>query len=68
MKAIIVHDRCDAPVFIKISAIKAVDTIDIPGLENEKYSEIVVSKFIFKVKEDFDTIMQKIKEAESEEE
>ena len=65
MKGIIVHGRSDCrPIFINISTIKAVEKNN-NGLE---YVEIYLGGLTFTVAEDFDTIMQKIKEAESEEE
>lgn len=64
MKGIIVHGRSDCrPIFINISTIKAVEKVD-NGL-GLAYVEIYLGGVIFTVTEDFDTIMQKIKEAES---
>lgn len=64
MKGIIVHGRSDnRPIFINVSAIKAVEKLD--NRLGLTYAEICLGNFTFVVKEDFNTIMQKIKEAES---
>ena len=67
MKGIIVHGRSDGrPIFINVSAIKAVESLD--NRLGLRHAEICVGDFTFVVTESFNTIMQKIKEAESEEE
>jgi hypothetical protein len=64
MRIIVLHDIfSNEPIVVKTSAINAVQKID----DGEKeWSGIFVGNFTFDVAESFDTIMQKIREVESE--